>query len=258
MLELQKTSAIEKLLLDVINQSKSIDSKKNGASCASKGGKEEGLDSQVEDEVSVSADIEEALQCAELARLLIERDSVTWDDLKRMYAVSGYSERHIGIKKVCEGSSIIVARENKKKEDSGPRGKSPELVKHLEGLQKKLDQRLYDDMVKDVTEGERKLKEKYDYGLSTYKDQLRYGAHVMSMMAAFFAFGYVASLAVFSSLGARLVVAIVLMFGAMVVETLLFVIRMQKHDDTSDSQIVIMNKKYPVGGPSKEKKDKDI
>lgn len=95
-----------------------------------------------------------------------------------------------------------MGRKNKKKQDSVPGGKSPELVKHLEELQKRLDQRLYDDMVKDVTEEERKLKEKYDNGLSTYKDQLRYGAHVMSMMAAFFAFGYVASLTVFSSLGA--------------------------------------------------------
>lgn len=95
-----------------------------------------------------------------------------------------------------------MAREEKNEQGSMPGGKSPKLVKHLEELQKKLDQRLYDEMVKDVTEGERKLKEKYDYGLSTYKDQLRYGAHVMSMMAAFFAFGYVASLTVFSSLGA--------------------------------------------------------
>ena len=56
----------------------------------------------------------------------------------------------------------------------------------------------------------------------------------------------------------RLVVAMVLMFTAMVVETLLFVIRMQKHEDAPDPKKVIMNKKYPVGRSSNEQKDKDI
>ena len=40
------------------------------------------------------------LHCAGLASKLIGRNSVPWDDLKRIHAVSGYSERGIGIKKV--------------------------------------------------------------------------------------------------------------------------------------------------------------
>jgi len=50
----------------------------------------------------------------------------------------------------------------------------------------------------------------------------------------------------------------VLMFGAMVVETLLFAIRMQKSDESSDPKRVVMNKRYPVGESSNEQKDKDI
>jgi hypothetical protein len=100
MLELQKTSAIETLLLDVINKSKDLCLHKNDASCESKGGKDEGLDTQVEEGAKVSTDAEEILHCAGLASSLIGRDSVPWDDLKRIYAVSGYSERQIGIKKV--------------------------------------------------------------------------------------------------------------------------------------------------------------
>lgn len=98
MLELQKTSAIQELLLEVINKSKSIGIQKNGLSCESKGGKEDGRDSQVG--VSGSARAEEVMHCAEVACSLIERESVPWDDLKRIYAVSGYSDRQIGIKKV--------------------------------------------------------------------------------------------------------------------------------------------------------------
>ena len=56
----------------------------------------------------------------------------------------------------------------------------------------------------------------------------------------------------------RLVVAIVLMFAAMVMETLLFVIRMQKQEDSPDPKKIVMNKKYPVGPSSNEQKDKDI
>jgi hypothetical protein len=56
----------------------------------------------------------------------------------------------------------------------------------------------------------------------------------------------------------RLVVAMVLMFAAMVMETLLFVIRMQKQEDSPDPKKIVMNKKYPVGRSSNEQKDKDI
>lgn len=56
----------------------------------------------------------------------------------------------------------------------------------------------------------------------------------------------------------RLVVAMVLMFAAMVVETLLFVIRMEKQEDAPDPKKVVMNKKYPVGVSPNEQKDKDI
>lgn len=83
---------------------------------------------------------------------------------------------------------------------SKPNGKTPELVAHLESLQRKLDQQRYDTMVKDVTEAERRAKEAADSSLVTYKDQLRFGVHVITMMGAFFVFGYVGSGSMVSSL----------------------------------------------------------
>lgn len=92
---------------------------------------------------------------------------------------------------LCSGGSVVLPTPPPKT------GKSPELQAHLDKLQRQLDQKRYDAMVKDVTEAERKAQEEAESGgLKTYKQQMSYGVHVVAMMAAFYLFGQFAGRAI--------------------------------------------------------------
>lgn len=146
-------------------------------------------------------------------------DTIEWNELKSIYRASGYAEKGISLEDVCQGGGIYTG-----KQDEVPSTKSPELVQHLEKLQRALDQKQYDQMVRSVTS-----KEKKDVsGFHTYKEQMRYGAHVVSMMAVFFAFGYALGWRLFDSMAYRAVCGIISMFIAMVLECLLFILRFSK------------------------------
>lgn len=90
---------------------------------------------------------------------------------------------------VCQGSGLVFPPPPK------PQGKTPELQKHLEQLQARLEQQHYDAMVADVTQAECAAAALREGGLQTYKQQLSFGAHILLMMAAFYAFGHLAGMA---------------------------------------------------------------
>lgn len=89
---------------------------------------------------------------------------------------------------LCQGGGICAS-------PPARRTKSPELQAHLEKLRLKLEQDKYDAMVADVTDRERIAADKAAGGLVTYRQQLSFGMHVLVMMAAFYAFGHVAGMA---------------------------------------------------------------
>jgi len=149
-------------------------------------------------------------------------DTIEWDELKRIYKASGYAEKGISLEDVCRGGGIYTGEQNK----VPPSTKSAQLVRHLEKLQKALDQKRYDEMVRCVTSKEKKWKE--SAGFHSYREQMRYGAHVLSMMAVFFAFGYALAWRLFDSMAYRAVCGIVSMFIAMVLECVLFILRFSK------------------------------
>lgn len=153
-----------------------------------------------------------------------DQETISWDDLKELYRQSTYASRGIRLKDVCQGSSIYFPASAAQKKP----GKSPELVKHLDTLQRKLEQKQYDAMVKDVTAGERRAREQEGVSFGGYKEQIRFGAHVMSMMAVFFMFGYSASYRVFQSQSHRILCGIVLMFCGMIMETILLILKENK------------------------------
>lgn len=178
---------------------------------------------------------------------VIHQETVTWNELKELYTRSGYASRGITLKRVCHGSSIDFPRVRRRRTD----GKSPELVRHLEMLQRQLDQKQYDAMVKDVTAGERLARERHDMSFSGYKDYMRFGVHVMSIMAVFFMVGYAASYRVFHSESLRILCGVVLMFCGMVMETILLVIK--------ENKITLQGKKrmnIPTAGGPREKPHK--
>lgn len=176
-----------------------------------------------------------------------EETTVSWSDLKAAYARSDYAERRVSLRSVCHGSSIAFGNETSPHSSSSPHvaiqssdsttstkaapTKSPDLIRHLQDLQNRLDQKLYDRMVRDVTSAERRAEAAKDVSLSSYKEQMRFGAHVISMMAVFFLFGYFACVRVVPSEALRVLCGVVCMFAAMVMETVLFIFK-----DARDAQ----------------------
>ncbi len=166
-------------------------------------------------------DVKKEERCSEEVS---QQETVSWDELKELYMRSGYASRGITLKSVCQGSSIDLPKAKVRRTD----GKSAELVRHLEMLQRQLEQKQYDAMVKDVTVGERLAREREELSFSGYKEYMRFGVHVMSMMAVFFMFGYAASYRVFHTESLRILCGVVLMFCGMVMETILLVIKENK------------------------------
>jgi hypothetical protein len=182
----------------------------------------------------------------------LDGSTISWSDLKAIYARSDYATRNISLRSVCKGSSIVVSKSDNKCtamtmsaarralkptestiESRTESSKPPKLISHLQDLQNRLDQKEYDRMIRDVTVRERRAEAEKDTSLSTYKEQMRFGAHVIAMMAVFFLVGYFASFRVVTSEALRVLCGIFGMFTAMVVETTLFIFK-----DTRDVQRV--------------------
>ncbi len=172
--------------------------------------------------------------------------TISWSDLKAAYARSDYAARQRSLRSVCRGSSIALdaldaldaetrppspsvatcgSDESMMMRSATSSTKSEDLQSHLRALQNRLDQKLYDRMVRDVTVEERCAEAARHVSFSSYKEQMRFGAHVISMMVVFFIFGYVAATRVVTSDALRVLCGVVGMFAAMVMETALFIFR---------------------------------
>jgi hypothetical protein len=75
---------------------------------------------------------------------------------------------------------------------------SPEFSALLDRLRKKEEQRLYNAMLADVTgQGLGNDDTMQSGGMSTYRQQISFGLHIIVTMGAFYAFGHVSGAALF-------------------------------------------------------------
>lgn len=148
--------------------------------------------------------------------------AVEWDTLK---AVADAARQRKGaeavpsLEQLCRGSCIVFPQRPK-----GP-GKPPELQRRLDELRACLEQQQYDRMVSDVTQGERKAAALREGGLSTYRQQMSFGVHILAMMGAFYAFGHVAGMGITRNKAVHPFIGLLFMVSALVLETVLFIIR---------------------------------
>ncbi|KAL4459012.1 hypothetical protein ABPG75_013877 [Micractinium tetrahymenae] len=144
-----------------------------------------------------------------------------WDTVK--VAVEAARRRQgsdaVPMEQLCHGSGIAFPERPKQP------GKPPELQRRLDELRARLEQQQYDRMVADVTQNERKAAERQEGGLVNYRQQIGFAVHVLAMMAAFYAFGHVAGMALTSNRALHPIIGLVFMVSALVLETVLFIIR---------------------------------
>lgn len=111
------------------------------------------------------------------------------------------------------------------------------IANHLKNLRWKQEQEEYDRMVADITRHEREAKAAAEGGLVTYRQQLSFGLHVLVMMGSFYAFGHVAGTALTSDRAMQAFVGLVMMVFALLMETMLFVIRTSVPPSLSPQQM---------------------
>lgn len=122
---------------------------------------------------------------------------------------------------LCAGSKIIM-------ESPAPRKPTPAFQQHLDGLRRKLEDKQYGDMVADITKQEREMEDMRDALLPTTRLQLSFGLHVIVTMGTFFALGYYGVRLSGGGNVAATLAGVVGLAAALVLETLLFVIRFNK------------------------------
>lgn len=107
-----------------------------------------------------------------------------------------------------------------------PREKSEELKARLRKLEELAERKAYEELVKDITP-----KKGTDEPFSSYKDQLGFGLHVLVTMFTGYLFGYAAFRALFSHNPVMNAAGGILgLVCAMLLETLLFIIRASNQD----------------------------
>ncbi|KAL4421050.1 hypothetical protein ABPG77_007525 [Micractinium sp. CCAP 211/92] len=145
-----------------------------------------------------------------------------WDTIK---AATEAARRRKGPEAVppmellCRGSGLVFPERPKQA------GKPPELQRRLDELRARLEQQQYDRMVADVTHHERKAAERREGALVNYRQQIGFAVHILAMMAAFYAFGHVAGMALTSNRTLHPIIGLVFMASSLVLETVLFIIR---------------------------------
>eukprot|EP00897_Mesotaenium_endlicherianum_P001587 jgi/Mesen1/1456/ME000132S00396 len=111
-----------------------------------------------------------------------------------------------------------------------PREKSKELTERLAKLKEAEERRQYRELVKDVTLQERRLEDR-EY-LSTYKDQLGFGIHVVAIMATGFVAGYVGMKALYpDQMALRALGGVLGLVAGMFVEVFLFIIHSMRAEE---------------------------
>ncbi|KAL7176348.1 hypothetical protein ACSBR2_029813 [Camellia fascicularis] len=112
-----------------------------------------------------------------------------------------------------------------------PREKSEELKARLRKLEEVAERKAYQELVKDITP-----RKETDEPFSSYKDQLGFGLHVALTMFTGYLVGYAAFRALFSQSPVMNAAGGILgLVCAMLLETLLFIIRTSNQDLRSSS-----------------------
>lgn len=94
---------------------------------------------------------------------------------------------------LCKGSSLVMDAPQPRRPQY-----SPEFGALLDRLRKKEEQRLYNAMVADVAgQGLGTDDTTQSGGMSTYRQQISFGLHIIVTMGAFYAFGHVSGAALF-------------------------------------------------------------
>ncbi|KAL0421498.1 UNVERIFIED_CONTAM: hypothetical protein Slati_3172700 [Sesamum latifolium] len=111
------------------------------------------------------------------------------------------------------------------------RPNSEELKLRLKKLEEAVERKAYEELVKDITP-----RKSVEEPFSSYKDQLGFGLHVVLIMFTGYLLGYAAFRALFSHSPAMSAAGGILgLVGAMLVETLLFIVRSSNQDRRSPS-----------------------
>ncbi|KAL8150541.1 hypothetical protein V2J09_020349 [Rumex salicifolius] len=171
----------------------------------------------------VAADDRLSQHHRDAAASLSSQPSVGYRSLRSIWSASDPSTRP-PLFSLLRGSSFVLCSPK-------PREKSEELKARLRKLEELAERKAYAELIKDITP-----KKSVDEPFSSYKDQLGFGLHVVVTMFSGYLLGYAAFRALFSHNpvmnAAGGILGLVL---AMLVETLLFIIRSSEYDRKSSS-----------------------
>ncbi|EFJ24618.1 hypothetical protein SELMODRAFT_271067 [Selaginella moellendorffii] len=110
-----------------------------------------------------------------------------------------------------------------------PREKPKELQERLQKLQELADQKAYKDLVKDVVKENEEM-----VPLSTYKDQIGFGLHVIVTMFTGFLLGFALFRSQFEeSVVLHVAGGLIGLFAGMILETVLFIVRDYQYQNSS-------------------------
>ncbi|XP_074270199.1 uncharacterized protein LOC141593142 [Silene latifolia] len=155
----------------------------------------------------------------ESALSLSSQDSIPYQSLRAIWTSSDAATRP-SLSLLLQGSSFIF---NSPK----PREKSEELKARLKKLEELAERKAYAELVKDITP-----RKPVNEPFSSYKDQLGFGLHVIVAMFTGYLFGFLAFRALFSKNPVMSACGGILgLVLAMLVETLLFIIRTTDYED---------------------------
>ncbi|KAK4400500.1 hypothetical protein Sango_1156100 [Sesamum angolense] len=159
----------------------------------------------------------------DLSSSLIMHSTVPYKSLKTIWFGSECETRP-DVSSLLSGSTFVFTSPK-------PREKSEELKLRLKKLEEAAERKAYEELVKDITP-----KKGVEEPFSSYKDQLGFGLHVVLTMFTGYLLGYAAFRALFSHSPAMSAAGGILgLVGAMLVETLLFIVRSSNQDRRSPS-----------------------
>lgn len=172
--------------------------------------------------ISASGDFTLSSVLRQSASDLASQPSVSYKSVRSIWFASDPSTRP-DLLRLFSGSVFVFYSPK-------PREKSEELKARLRKLQEVADRKAYAELVKDIAPRKGTDVEPF----SSYKDQLGFGLHVVVTMFTGYLVGYAAFRALFSHNPVMNAAGGILgLVGAMLVETLLFIIRASNQEKRS-------------------------
>lgn len=180
------------------------------------------------------AAIEGDAELAQYARLLSEQRESKEEAFISLQHVQRLSERYRRlhpdrdddgfVHQILRGSRLYC------EPPPAPRERDPEFARRLERLRRQQEEREYADMTKDLRSRDRiRFVEAGEDAISV-KNELGFGYNVIMLMVTGLVLGYVAARAVTDNQIVQVGVGLLGMFAAMLMETVLFVIREERKD----------------------------